>query len=203
MIFSNKKGELRLYDGGAGASGPYYLQILFTQADLNFPLNRGKPEEILEMDRGNFDSNAQYREGSDNPIADPLPVRFSAKLDDTNFTHRLVSILGGVTTVPSGTTTSSGELTTTKAGSTLNVGGAAISTLAFTDTSKMAYDLEVKYDGSKDFIYQLNEIYFPPHEQTITEGEDGIIVEANGLWYGSGGTIASFTTGKSLATAAA
>jgi len=203
MIFTSKNGELRIYDGNSGGSGPYYLKVLFTNADLNFPLNRGKPEEILTMDRGNMDSNASYHQGSDEPIVAPLPVKFSGILEDTVFTHRLIRILSGATIVSSGTTTASCTLTTTKASTALTVGGAAVMTKAFADSSKTAYNLEIKYDGATDFIYQLNEIYFPPDQQTITEGEDGVTLDANGLWYGSGGTLSAFTTGKSLATAAA
>jgi len=190
MIFKNKDGELRLYEGGAA---PHYLTILFTQADLNFPLNRGKPEEILEMDRGNFDSNAQYREGADGPIADPLPVRFSGKIDDTTYTHALIQLLSGSTSVGS-----AAEITSAKGESTLVVGGVSTATIAFTDSSKLAYNLQIMWDGSTDFVYALKEVYFPPHEQTITEGEDGVTWEANGLWYGSGGTKAAFTSGTAI-----
>jgi len=203
MIFTSKDGELRLYDGNSGGSGPYYLKILFTQADLSFPLNRGKPEEILNMNRGNMDTNASYSQGPDNPIVDPLPVKFSGKIDDTIFTHRLIRILSGQTKVSSGTTTASCTLTTTKASTALKVGGAAVTTKAFADSSKTAYNVEIKYDGVTDFIYRLREVYFPPDQQVITEGEDGVKLDVNGLWFGSGGTASTFTTGKNLATAAA
>jgi len=199
MIFTSKNGELRLYDGHpADATGPYYAKVLFTNADLNFPLNRGKPEEVLTMDRGNMDTNASYHQGSDEPIVTPLPVKFSGLLDDTNYTHKLVRIMSGATKISYGTTTSYCTLITTKASSALNVGGVAITTKAFADSSKMAYNLEIKYDGTIDFIYQLKEIYFPPDQQTITEGEDGVTLDINGLWYGSGGTKATFTTGKAI-----
>jgi len=199
MIFTSKNGELRLYDGHpADATGPYYAKVLFTNADLNFPLNRGKPEEMLTMDRGNMDTNASYHQGSDEPIVNPLSVKFSGLLDDTNYTHKLVRIMSGATKISYGTTTSYCTLITTKASSALNVGGVAITTKAFADSSKMAYNLEVKYDGTTDFIYQLKEIYFPPDQQTITEDEDGVTLDINGLWYGSGGTKATFTTGKAI-----
>ena len=199
MIFSNKNGELRLYDGHpSDATGPYYIKILFTNADLNFPLNRGKPEEVLTMDRGNMDANASYSQGSDEPIVNPLPVKFSGMLDDNNYTHKLLRIMSGATKISYGTTTSYCTLITTKASSALNVGGIAITTKAFADSSKMAYNLQIKYDGTTDLIYQLKEIYFPPDQQTITEAEDGVTLDVNGLWYGSGGTISVFTTGKAI-----
>jgi hypothetical protein len=193
MIFTSKNGELRLYDSHPT---PYYLQVLFTQANLSFPLKRGKPEELLNMDRGNMDSNASYSQGSDEPIMNPLPVKFSGKIDDTTYSHKLVRILGGVTKLSA--STEAITVQSTKGDSTVNIGGTAFSTPAFADTSKICYNLEVKYEGTTDFIYQLKEVYFPPDQQTITESENGLVLEANGLWYGSGGTISIFSTGKSL-----
>lgn len=193
MIFTNKDGALRLYDSHPT---PYYLEILFTNADLNFPLQRGKPEEMLNMDRGNMDSNASYSEGSDEPITNPLPIRFSCKIDDTIYSHTLAAILSGVTKL-SGQTEAI-TVQSTKGDTSLTVAGAAVSTPSFADSSKTCYNIEVWYDGSTDFAYQLNEVYFPPDQQTITEGEDMITLEANGLWYGSGGTVSAFTSGKSL-----
>jgi hypothetical protein len=190
MIFKNKDGELRLYEGGAA---PHYLQVLFTQANLSFSLNRGKPEEVLEMDRGNMNSNASYRMGSDEPMMNPLPVKFSGKIDDTAYTHALIQLLSGSTHVGS-----AGEITTAKATSSLRVSGASVATKAFSDTSKKAYNLQVAYDGSVDFVYELKEVYFPPDQQTITESENGVTWEGNGLWYGSGGTKSAFTTGTAI-----
>ena len=45
MKFTNKDGELRFYDGGT--TNPYYMTVLFTNADINYPLGRSRPEEVL------------------------------------------------------------------------------------------------------------------------------------------------------------
>ena len=193
MIFTSKNGELRLYDSHPT---PYYLKVLFTNADLSFPLSRGKPEEVLNMDRGNMDSNASYSQGSDEPIMAPLSVKFSGKIDDAIYSHKLVKILSGATKLSA--STEAIVVQSTKGNSNLNIGGTAVATKTFADNSKTCYNIEVKYDGTTDFIYQLKEIYFPPDQQTLTEGEDGVKLEANGLWYGSGGTKSAFTSGKSL-----
>jgi len=196
MIFTSKNGELRIYDSHPT---PYYLEILFTKADLNFPLNRGKPEEILTMDRGNMDTNASYHQGSDEPIVSPLPIRFSGLINDAVYSHTLVAMLSGVTTLS--TSTEAMTVQSTKGDSALNVAGVAVTTKAFADSSKTCYNVEVKYDGTTDFIYQLKEVYFPPDQQTITESEDGLTLDMNGMWYGSGGTVTTFTTGKDILTA--
>ena len=190
MIFKSKDGELRLYEGGAA---PHYLVILFTQADLSFPLGRGQPEEILNLDRGNMDTNASYREGPDDSIMNPLPVKFSGKIDDTVYTHALVQLLSGSTSVGS-----AGAITTAKGKSSLVIGGVSVATKTFADGAKLAYNLQVMYDGTTDFVYDLKEVYFPPDQQTITEGEDGVKLDANGFWYGSGGTKSAFTSGTAI-----
>jgi len=190
MIFTDRDGELRLYEGGAA---PHYLTVLFTNADLSFPLGRGKTEEVLVMDRGNMDANAHYRQGSDEPIAAPLPVKFSGKISDNSYTHNLVQLLSGSTSVGS-----AAAITTAKATSSLTISGASVATKAFADTSKLAYNLQIMYDGSTDFVYDLKEVYFPPDQQTLTESEDGVTLDANGLWYGSGGTKAAFTSGTAI-----
>uniref|UniRef100_A0A6H1ZSN6 Tail protein n=1 Tax=viral metagenome TaxID=1070528 RepID=A0A6H1ZSN6_9ZZZZ len=190
MKFTSKDGELRLYEGGAA---PHYLVILFTNADLNFPLNRGKSEEVLVMDRGNMNTDASYRQGSDDGIMAPLPVKFSGLINDAAYTHALVQLLSGSTSVGS-----AGAITTAKATSSLTIAGASVATKAFADSSKRAYNLQIMYDGTTDFVYDLKEVYFPPDQQTITEGEDGVTLDANGLWYGSGGTKAAFTGGTAI-----
>ena len=190
MIFKSKDGELRLYDG---KGSPRYLQILFTNADLSFPLSRGKPEEVLDMDRGNMNTDASYRNGPDEPIMAPLSVKFSGKIDDTVYSHALIQLLSGSTSVGSAT-----KVYSTKAKSSLKVSGASVATKTFADSSKIAYNLQVAYDGTVDFVYDLKEVYFPPDQQTLTEGEDGVKWEGNGLWYGSGGTKSAFTSGTAI-----
>jgi len=190
MKFTSKDGELRLYDG---KGVPRYLAILFTNADLNFPIARGKSEEILVMDRGNMNTDASYRQGSDDGIMNPLPVKFSGLINDAAYTHSLVQLLSGSTTVGTATLCYS-----TKAKSSLTISGASVVTKAFADTSKMCWNLQVVYDGSLDFVYDLKEVYFPPDQQTITESEDGVTLDANGLWYGSGGTKSAFTSGTAI-----
>jgi len=190
MIFKSKDGELRLYEGGAA---PHYLIVLFTKADLSFPTGRGKSEEVLVMDRGNMDTNASYRQGSDDGIMNPLPVRFSGLINDATYTHALVQLLSGSTSVGS-----AAAITTAKGKSSLTISGASVATKTFADSSKLAYNLQIMYDGSTDFVYELKEVYFPPDQQTITESEDGVTLDANGLWYGSGGTKSAFTSGTAI-----
>jgi len=192
MKFTNKDGELRLCDATAGATK--YCGVYFTQGDFTFPIGREKVEEILTLNRGNYDASASYHEGPDDVILEPLPISFSFLLEDTSMTNKMVSMISGVTVIQ-GTT-----LTSTKGtGPVLIIQHSAVSTTTFADTSKVTWDIEVMWDTSgTDYGWRLAEVYFPPGQQTITEGPDGVVLSANGLWYGGGNTLAAFRGGTQI-----
>ena len=193
MHFKSKDGELRLYDMHSATTG-LYMQVLFTNADITFPLGRAKVEENLQMDRGNMNASASYHEGPDAPITDPLPLTFSANLDDTTDTSYLRTWLSGATTVNGRT------LVTQKAGTTITIGSTVITTKAFADGSKMAYRCEMKWDGSNNYGYSMNEVYFPPDQNTVNESEDSVTINMNGLIYGSITATSSFYGGVKVQT---
>lgn len=190
MIFTNKDGELRLY---SGTTTKYYMEILFTNADLSFPIGRGRPEETLVLNRGVADENAQYSDGPDNPILEGLPFSASLLADDTVKTGYLVDLLSGVTRINSKT------MKTTKGSSSVTVSaGVSISTPTFADGQKITYDAEILYDGTNDLGYRLSEVYFNPMQQIINEGVDGIKVSLNGTIHGAIKKISAFSSGTSI-----
>ncbi len=193
MRFTAKDGELRIYDRQSSNTG-YYIVVLFTNADMTFPIGRAKVEETLNMDRGNMNASAAYSEGPDSAITDPLPLSFSANMEDTTYTDYLRYWLSGTTLVNTHT------LFTDKGNSSLTVGSTVVSTPSFADGSKMAYRVEVLWDGSNSYGWDLREVYFPPDQQTITENEDSVVVNINGLCYGSVTTMTSFTSGTTIQT---
>ena len=191
MIFKDKDGELRLYDSVT----PMYMKVLFTNADLTFSVDRARPEELLNLDRGNIDSNMSYSQGTDEPITEPMSLSVSARLDDTVNTTYLKQWLSGVTII------NTHKLTTTKATTTVyNGDGAPITTAAFADGRKTCYDIEVLWDGSTDLGYRLTEVYFPPDQQTINEGTDAVNLNMNGMVYGGVSIMAGFKPGTVITT---
>ena len=195
MIFKHKDGELRIYSGTTAqskATYPMYIQVLFTDASLSFPLGRGRPEELLNMDRGNFDTNASYSEGSDEPIVNPLPFTFTGKIDDQTYTGYLLDWLSGVTRI------NNSDLPTSKASSGVTVSTSTVTLKAFADGVKTAYDAEVLWDGSTDYGFKVKEIYFPPDQQTLAEGDDNVSLSVNGLIYGRITRMAAFTSGTTI-----
>lgn len=196
MIFKHKDGEFRILDNNGTTTQPYYIEVLFTGADLSFPIAKPRPEEILNMDRSNFDSNSSYSLGADDPILEPQSFTITAKLDDTVNSTYLKQWVSGVTSINSHT------LLTAKSTSQIYNGiGSKVTTPAFKDTRKMAYNVEVLWDGSTDLGYKLCEVYFPPASQTISEAEDAVTISINGMIYGAIKTITSFTSGKKIQNA--
>jgi hypothetical protein len=195
MLFKSKSGTLRIYDGTAHAtSGASYLSILFSNADMSFPVGRKRCEELLNLDRGNADTNMSYSEGPDDAIMEPLPLSFSGRIDDQTYTKKLIAILSGATVLIGGTTP-----VTTKGTSYLRIQQSGVTTKQFADASKLCYTVQVLYDGASDLGWKIKEVYFPPDQQTVKEGADNVTMNMNGLIYGSILTISSFTSGLAFA----
>lgn len=179
IIFQGKDGVIYLSDNGTNGT-TYYLEVLFCEMDFTGPTSRPRTEETLRMDRGNFDTNAHYTEGPDDPRYAPLPISFSCRIADTVNTRVLSDWLSGVTKI-TGTT----QLYSTKGKTTID--GNTLPDFRDGETNtkgKYAYKLDVIWDGTSDLGYAYNEIYFPPGEQTITESADGLMLSANGQCYG-------------------
>jgi len=191
MQLKHKDGELRIYDRQSATTG-YYIRVLFTDANLTFPLNRGKVEETLDMDRGNMNTFAKYREGPDTPITDPLPISFSMRMQDVSTSQHVRQLVSGVTIV------NSKVLKTTKGNYWIRVGQSKVTPPNFADTSKYTYNVEMLWDGATDYGYRLRDVYFPPEEQRITEGETEVSVSVNGLLYGRIDQISAFSSGSAV-----
>lgn len=194
-LLAHKDGTLRLLRGSGSSSGKtYYYELLFTDANLSAPTMRKKTEERLVMDRGVVDSHAHYVQGGDDPQMEPLPFTISCKINDTTSS---VSYLdewfrgGSVNAHPAAV------LKTAKGDTTIKSG---VSNPKFADSTKICSNVECIWDGSTDLGYKWAETYFSPGEQTIAEGEDGIVLNLNGMIYGTITRIATFTSGVTNVT---
>lgn len=197
MIWTNRDGELRLVEhGNAGVT--YYMEVLFTDANLSGPVSRQRTEEILYANRGNIKSDKfGYNEGSNMVRLEPLPLTFTCRTADTDHSEALIKWLSGVTTVRGHRLYSR-----TGAGATsmiripqLNIGSAGLP--SFKDGAKQTYEIQVLWSGSgvSNLGILWDEVYFPPHEQTVTEAEEGISLNINAQIYGGVTYITAFQGG--------
>ena len=188
MLFQHRDGELHVYEHGNSGS-TYYLEILFTNASLSGPLARPRTEEILYTDRGNLDTNAGYREGTQAATMEPMPLTFTCRLANTAHTDVMRDWFSGATTVRSKRIYSRSGI-----GIAIPQMGTTGALPAFKDSGKMVFLVESLWSGSgvSNLGIRWDEVYFPPNEQTITEGEDAITLNLNGQIYGGVTTLIAF-----------
>ena len=202
--FSAKDGVLRLYsslDVWKAADNTPYLKILFVNADFTGPLGRNRPEETLVLDRMKFDNNTHFIQGSDAAIAEPLPMSFTFRAFDRKNGLELMTWITKHTS-----RTDSIPLTSTKGYYGLyDYDGVYHKTNAFTDSSKVCFNVEISYDedtvtaGGAPLTIKMKEVLFNQGDQTLNEGEDSVNISLSGMIYGSidFGSL-DFTTGSEI-----
>ncbi len=158
-----------------------YFEVSFAKMDFNGPHGRGRPEEILVLDRNNFNAKAHYINTSDMGLYEPLPVSFSCIIDDT---HNKDDIQLALACGNPGSARWDSAGTSSKT-STQNDG--SVDNPAFVDANKKAVNTMILFTspGSGfDFGWAFYETYYPANEIQISEGEDGTILAASGGVFG-------------------
>ena len=191
--FTAKDGVLRIYDGCTGSGGKKYIKVLFVNSDFTGPLGRNRPEETLVLDRMKFDSNTHFVQGTDAAIAEPLPMSFSFRAFDRKAGLELMTWITDHKTTGNAASADT-TLITTKGTSVLyDFEGTAYTTNDFTDTSKVCFDVELKYTADtsdttsvpRALTVKLHEVLFNQGDQTVNEAEDSVSVNLSGMVYGS------------------
>ena len=199
MKFTNKRGKLRLYDGTT--TTPFYLELDFDLGDFSGQLGVPKAEEILVLNRGNADADSHYIEGSDAIILEAFDINFSAFVVDKTQCWFLLDWMEAMQDGGGSPTVNSKALVTTQC-STLRNGIA--NSPPFSDVTKMTcnveYQLLTAKVGGDSVVWHYNEVWFPLHEQTISEAEDGVTISLNGKVHGTVERDDAFTTGTSVET---
>ena len=189
MIFQDRDGELRVYSGTTSPSttkGTKFISVLFVNAGFSAPISRSKPIETLVMNRGVYDSNAEYRNGMDSEKMEPLPISWTIKTVDDVTTQWFVRMLTGSSPLQ----VRNKIVRSSKGESKVD----GVSTPLFSDSTKMALDVEVLWDGVTDLGFRWREVYFPGAQQTVSEGEDEVTINVNGMVYGDVTRITAFRT---------
>jgi hypothetical protein len=194
MIFQHKDGELRLSDHGYGGGVTKYIEILFTDANLTGPLGRSLPAERLVMDRGVLDTNAHYVEEGDASRMEPLSLTFSCKTADTTNYQILLQMMSGTSLITVGGTTYGMY---SRTGKGISMYGFTTTPPSFRDSNniKTTYTVQVLWSGTSDLGMLWDEVLFHPNEQTITEADDSVTLNLNGMIYGGVTSISAFLAG--------
>jgi hypothetical protein len=200
--YTTRDGILRLYDGTAT---PFYIEIPFVQANFTAPLGRPRPDEIAVMNRGRFSvtgaPNWHYISGADDAIIQPLNLSFSFRLGNTEPSYQKFRDALNIDMITAPWTVGASTWVTTKGKSSLLSGGETptlVTTPLFADARKRCVDVQVMYtdpDGALDIGVRWREVYFPPDQQTVNEGDDMVDIRCTGLIYGDIAEITAFTAG--------
>jgi hypothetical protein len=78
-IYTHRRTQLRILDGTAT---PQYITIPFVQVGANFPMNRPRAEQLVQMNRDQLDSYTHWIRGSDAALLNPIPCTFTAWMDE-------------------------------------------------------------------------------------------------------------------------
>ncbi len=184
---TSQNARIRFYDSTSTA---WYLEIDADVADFTGPIAAPLTEEILDLDRGNFNAQAAYRQSDDAPLMAPVPVTFSVYARDASqfiyIRDWLRAMWDALASTPNGKTLESTEADSQRDGSVNNA--------AFADSNKSTFDLEylITMSGT-DVGLRYNGCFPPPEQQTLAEAEDGIPLSINLMVYGTITDITAFT----------
>ncbi len=189
---TSQNARIRLYDS---TSTPWYIEIDADVADFSGPIAAPLTEEIFDLDRGNMNAQAAYRESDDAPLMAPVPVTFSVYARDASqfiyIRDWLRAMWDGLSTTPNGKTLQSTETDTQRDG--------AVANAAFADSNKSQCIIEylITMSGT-DVGLKYNGVWFPPEQQTLAEAEDGIPLSLNAMVFGTITDITGFTSGTDI-----
>jgi len=158
-----------------------YLEIAFSNGDFTGPIGRPRPEEVLILERGNYNSKAHYINTSDMAIYEPLPISLSCLVDDTYNKDDVQAALACLDP-DSARWTATGVSTK---GNTQNDG--SVDNPTFADANKKTVNAMILFSSpgsGLDFGWAYYETFFVASETQFAEGEEGNTLTIAGGVYG-------------------
>lgn len=195
--FTHIRGHMRILDGTP--STPQYIELPWVQTGATFPVNRPRPQPVIHLNRGVFDTYTSWTRGTEEGLATPVAVSLTAMLDEQTAATVLAALSDPYYAVPwlVGTST---FITASGTGSSIISGtGASFAPPQFgDDPTHRRVHVEWLWDGKTaltlDRGFRHEECYFPPDLQQVTDG-DTIQIAMTYWCYGKMTQITAFTTG--------
>lgn len=205
--YFGKRGELRVIGNTTdGTGGKYYFKVAFVGMDFSVAGGRPRPDEIPVMDRGVLTSAAHHIQGPDTPIIAPVQVTWTCMIDNTTNRLNLRRVLSNPDR-ESPWSVGGQTFTNTNGTSTQRNGyGSAISTPLPYDPDHDRLHVEVLWQGdpasgatgNDDWGLKMNEVYFQPAQQRITEAPEAVRLNVTGFIYGPISGITAFGAGTDV-----
>ena len=187
-----KEARVRWYDSTAT---PKYIEFLLDPGDFNAPIGVPRQEELLKLDRNNYNANAHYILTSDAALMAPVPVSFSFPVTDAALT---TDILDWITAMNDGLSTQVNSITleTTETDSQRN---GSVANAAFADSNKSTCILEYVIEiGGTDLGWKYEGLWLPADQCQLTEGEEGTMISVAAQCYGTITQLTGFTAGAAV-----
>jgi len=192
--YTSIQGQIRLYDGSAT---PYYVALTFDEGNLSAPSGRARPEETAIFHRGRGAKGVHYISGPDAPILEPLELTFGLRVQNVLATAQKFRAAMCNPDLAATWEVDGDTWVSTKGDFTLTDGdGNSFTDPAFADSKKVCVNVEILWTlDSVAYGFKYGAVYFPPDQQSLAESEEGVIISATGLIYGTITEITSFTFG--------
>lgn len=191
---SGRDGRLRILDGSAV---PNFIEIPFVQMNLTLPMARPRPADPIVVTEDGYTHLPDS--GYDAGFFEPQQISFSAWVDEDTNSWKLRDALNADMDSPWKVGTTTWTSAKGQGGSIIvGDGNYVMPPSAFFDPKKMSVNAECLWEnryGGSAWGVQIRDIYFPPHEQTITESSEVIELQLKGLAYGPITAIAALTPG--------
>jgi hypothetical protein len=197
--YTHLRGAVRIYDG---AGTPKYITIPFVQVGSSFPFNRPRPAPVLHLDRNVFNSYTNFTRGTEEGLATPVSVTFTAELDEQTAAAVIHACSNPYQVTP---WLVNGSTFVTAAGTGANIInglGASFAPPQFgDDPTHIRVHLEWLFDGKTAGVNarlcRHEECYFPPDLNTYIDG-DTTGVSLTYWCYGKISTGTAFTSGTNV-----
>mgnify|MGYP001593692448 CR=1 FL=1 len=194
LTLVGKLGRIRILSGD---SPPYYVEIPFSNMDLNAPFARSRPIDPIIPNATGF-SHAPKDESYDAAFYEPQSLSFSCKVDFTTNSWKLRQALCNPDLQPVWSVGGNTWTSTKGRGSIILADGKYVGTRPFFDTKKVAVKIEALWEDSRAGSavgMSWDETYIPPQDVSIEESADDVTLSIDGLVYGAIQILGGFTSG--------
>lgn len=183
----------------SGVGTAFFIEVPFVSMNFSGAAAKPRAPDPIIVTAGPGYVHTPASEDYEGAFYQPVDVSFSCLMDDTVNRIKLRDALCNVD-LKSPWTVGNNRWSSSKGrGSIVLPDGNFVGTRAFSDTSKVAVNMELLWENVKATTssgMQYNETWVPPQDITINESPDQVELAIHGLAYGDVKAITAFSPGN-------
>jgi hypothetical protein len=188
---------MRILDGTP--STPQFLTLPFVQVGGTFPINRARTSQTVQLNRDVLDTYTHWVRGSDSELVQPLPVTFTAWLEEQQARAVIAALSNPYRLTPWLVGTATFLTASATGASIINGAGGSFLPPQFTDDPlhvrvHVEHRLDGLVSGTNATVFRHEECFFPPNLLTVSWGEQTTL-SATYWIYGRMSMTTVYTTG--------